>query len=115
MVGFVPSHMLPRKRPISLDPFLEPLISDIEGGFINGIEVNYKLATCGKAAGMTTIRHLMACVRLESLLKWGKVDVDNANQIACMFLKHATTIIPTLEEKHVIQQKTRMSEITWTY
>ena len=61
MVGFVPSHMLPRKRPISLDPFLEPLISDIEVGFINGIEVNYKLATCGKAAGMTTIRHLITC------------------------------------------------------
>jgi len=37
VVGFVPSHMLPKKRPISLDPFLEPLVMDIEDGFINGI------------------------------------------------------------------------------
>jgi hypothetical protein len=35
-VGFVPSHLLPDKRPNSLDPFLEPLISDIERGFIEG-------------------------------------------------------------------------------
>ena len=39
VVGFVPSHMLPKKRPISLDPFLEPLIADIEDGFISGIQV----------------------------------------------------------------------------
>ena len=44
VVGFVQSHMLPKKRPISLDPFLEPLVMDIEDGFINGIQVNYNLA-----------------------------------------------------------------------
>ena len=37
MVGFVPSYLLPKKRPISLDPFLEPLMQDIEEGFINGL------------------------------------------------------------------------------
>ena len=36
VVGFVPSHMLPKKRPNSLDPFLEPLVSEIENIFIDG-------------------------------------------------------------------------------
>lgn len=36
VVGFVPSHLLPKKRPIYLDPFLEPLMTDIEDGFIDG-------------------------------------------------------------------------------
>lgn len=61
MVGFVPSHMLPNKRPICLDPFLDPFVADIEDGFINGIQVNYKAATCGKPAGVTTLRHLVLC------------------------------------------------------
>ena len=34
--GFVPSYLLPNKRPNSLDPFLQPLIEDIEESFING-------------------------------------------------------------------------------
>ena len=34
--GFVPSYLLPKKRPASLDPFMEPFIRDIEEGFING-------------------------------------------------------------------------------
>ena len=37
VVGFVPSYLLPQKQPISLDPFLEPLMRDIEEGFINGL------------------------------------------------------------------------------
>ena len=61
MVGFVPSHMLPNKRPICLDPFLDPFVADIEDGFINGIQVNYKAAICGKPAGVTTLRHLVLC------------------------------------------------------
>ena len=39
-VGFVPSYDLPDARPNSIDPFLEPLVSDIEKGFIEG-EANY--------------------------------------------------------------------------
>ena len=35
-VGFVPSYVLPDGQPESLDPLLEPLISDIEAGFIEG-------------------------------------------------------------------------------
>lgn len=41
VVSFVPSHMLPKKRPNALDPFLEPLISEIENIFIDGYEVEY--------------------------------------------------------------------------
>ena len=36
VVGFVPSYLLPGKSPISLDPFFEPLIQEIETGYING-------------------------------------------------------------------------------
>ena len=36
VVGFVPSHLLPKKQPNALDPFFEPLISEIENIFIDG-------------------------------------------------------------------------------
>ena len=35
-VGFVPSYLLPDKRPNSLDPFLHTLVADLEKGFIEG-------------------------------------------------------------------------------
>ena len=35
-VGFVPSYDLPDAQPNSIDPFLEPLVSDSEAGFIEG-------------------------------------------------------------------------------
>ena len=38
VVGFVPSYQLPKSRPCSLDPFLHPLVSDIEKIFINGMK-----------------------------------------------------------------------------
>ena len=34
--GFVPSYTLPKKMPWSLDPFLHPLITDVEDAFIDG-------------------------------------------------------------------------------
>ena len=34
--GFVPSYLLPKKRPNSIDPFLHPLIEEVEDMFING-------------------------------------------------------------------------------
>lgn len=37
VVGFVPSYQLPKSRSCSLDPFLHPLISDIEDIFIDGM------------------------------------------------------------------------------
>lgn len=35
-VGFVPSYSLPDRRPNSLDPFLYPLVADLEKAFIKG-------------------------------------------------------------------------------
>ena len=35
-VGFVPSYDLPEARPNSIDPFLEPLVRDLEEGFTEG-------------------------------------------------------------------------------
>jgi len=34
--GFVPSHTVPNKMPWSMDPFLDPLITEVEDSFING-------------------------------------------------------------------------------
>ena len=36
VVGFVPSYLLTNKKYISLDPFIDPLIQDIERGFTEG-------------------------------------------------------------------------------
>ena len=41
-VGFVPSYDLPDKRPNSIDPFLEPLVSDIDNGFIEGKNFKFR-------------------------------------------------------------------------
>ena len=37
--GFVPNHMLPNKFAISLDPFLQILVEEIEDLFVNGKEI----------------------------------------------------------------------------
>ena len=36
VVGFVPKYLIPKKRACSLDPFLHPLLTDLEDGFIDG-------------------------------------------------------------------------------
>ena len=41
--GFVPTHKLPKKTPIALDPFLEPFIQEIEDGFIEGYTIKCSL------------------------------------------------------------------------
>ena len=61
VIGFVPTYLLPNKCPIFLDPFLEPLIIDIETGFIKGIDVNCSVPMCGKPEGPAIIRHLILC------------------------------------------------------
>ena len=40
--GFVPSYLLPKKRPNSLDPFLHPLVEEVEELFINGNQEHIK-------------------------------------------------------------------------
>ena len=45
--GFVPSYLLPNKTSCSLDPFLSPLMSEIEEAFINGNELySYTVMLC---------------------------------------------------------------------
>ena len=44
VVGFVPSCQLPKARPCSLDPFLHPLISDVENIFINGMNLQCSIS-----------------------------------------------------------------------
>ena len=39
VAGFVPCYQLPHKRSCCLDPFLHPLISEIEDIFIDGISM----------------------------------------------------------------------------
>ena len=63
VLGFVPAYLLPKGRPVALDPFLSPLIDDIEDGFINGIEVNnYAFSLPHFPSGPARLRHLILCV-----------------------------------------------------
>ena len=63
VVGFVPVYLLPERRPISLDPFLPPLLDEIEDGFINGIAVdNYSFTLPNFPSGPAKLRHLILCV-----------------------------------------------------
>ena len=59
VVGFVPCYLLPNRRPVSLDPFLAPLIEEIETGFIEGVDVEYTLETPWQEAGPAKLRHLI--------------------------------------------------------
>lgn len=77
--GFIPNYLLPNKASWYLDPFLHPLISDIEDAFINGIScymllyriiehtfilgisVDYKLEVAGIEPGQAKIRCLILC------------------------------------------------------
>ena len=34
--GFVPHYLLPNKMPWSIDPFLHPLVTELEDMFIDG-------------------------------------------------------------------------------
>ncbi len=41
VVGFVPTYILPKKRPCLLDPFLDPLVTDVEDIFIHGTALKH--------------------------------------------------------------------------
>lgn len=102
--------MLPNKRPICLDPFLDPFVADIEDGFINGIQVNYKAATCGKPAGVTTLRHLVLCFSgdhcgLCEVGKWESLVAGVVNLKVYTFQKQIIIIIQTSENKLAFLQK----------
>ena len=61
VVGFVPNYLIPNKRSDALDPFLEPLVRELEDGFISGIRVDYSLAVADIHPGPAVIRHLLLC------------------------------------------------------
>ncbi|PFX17367.1 hypothetical protein AWC38_SpisGene18303 [Stylophora pistillata] len=70
VVGFVPSFLLPCKRSISLDPFLDPLIREIEG-FI----------------------HVAALVIIVANVKWENLSsVENLDAIAAKPQFHGTSL-----------------------
>eukprot|EP00731_Ephydatia_muelleri_P034450 Em0060g8a len=57
--GFVPSYLLPNKCPISLDPFLEILVKELEDLFVNGMEVEYTGSSEGLPPGKIVIRCIL--------------------------------------------------------
>jgi hypothetical protein len=61
VIGFVPNYLIPNKRSDALDPFLEPLIRELEDGFVDGIQVDYKFPTANILPGRAIIRHLLLC------------------------------------------------------
>ena len=57
VVGFVPTYLLPERRPVALDPFLLPLLEEIEDGFINGVKVdNYQPRSRGLSSSRPSER-----------------------------------------------------------
>ena len=59
VVGFVHCHLLPDRRPNCLDPFLEPLLTELTDLFINGIEVDYPLTVERIPDGRATLRAIL--------------------------------------------------------
>ena len=63
VVGFVPTYLLPERRPVALDPFLLPLLEEIEDGFINGVEVDNNAFSIPQfPCGPAKLRHLILLV-----------------------------------------------------
>ena len=61
VAGFVPNYLLPKQRSNALDPFLEPLLRELEEGFISGISANYAMEVADIQPGPALIRHLLLC------------------------------------------------------
>ena len=47
-VGLFQAYFLPKKMPWSLDPFIDPLITDIEDSFIHGTYIMYNYVVKGR-------------------------------------------------------------------
>jgi hypothetical protein len=102
VIGFVPTYELPAQTLISLDPFLDPLILEIENGFIEGIDVEYALALPGFPSGPATLHHLlllwtgdhMAQCEVSKALFVAKKDVNfvTSQERECLIL-HAIAIL----------------------
>lgn len=114
VIGFVPSYLIPKKRSPALDPFLEPLIKDLEEGFINGIPVNYAGTVAGIPPGPTRIRHLLLFWKGDhngqceagKFIKCGKQGCRRVNYKGCLCQLPITTISLVLDCKADFQWKT---------
>lgn len=55
VVGFVPTYKIRKRTAISLDPFLEPVIQEIENGFIEGSLLLFfnPRVTCGNVVSFS--------------------------------------------------------------
>ena len=64
VVGFVPFTTIPNDVPEAFDPFLEPLMSDLTSGFIDGFKVSYPsnfTISHFKPSEKPTVRVLLLC------------------------------------------------------
>ena len=52
VLGFVPSYLLPNKRACSLDPFLDPLVCELEDSLINGNHTSLLARPCVPVANL---------------------------------------------------------------
>uniref|UniRef100_A0A7M5WW45 Uncharacterized protein n=3 Tax=Clytia hemisphaerica TaxID=252671 RepID=A0A7M5WW45_9CNID len=59
--SFVPEHKLPNKQPTALDPYLEPLVEEIEELFIDGMDIDYPEVDDEFPAGRFRVRCMMLC------------------------------------------------------
>ena len=61
VVGFVSCYEVPNKRACALDPFLEPLVRDLEDSFMTGTRVKYATDVIGgcSSAVETVVRCLL--------------------------------------------------------
>ena len=101
-------------RSQALDPFLEPLIKDLEKGFINGIPLNYAATVTGIPPGPTRICHLLLCWKgdhngqceVGNFIILVKRDANGVNYNGCFCKLPITTITLVLDCKVDFQWKT---------
>ena len=114
VVAFVPSYLIPQMRIQALDPFLEPLIKDLEKRFINGIPLNYAATVTGIPPGPTRICHLLLCWKgdhngqceVGNFIILVKRDANGVNYNRCFCKLPITTITLVLDCKVDFQWKT---------
>ena len=95
VVGFVPTYLLPERRPVALDPFLLPLIEEIEDGFINGIEVdNYAFSLPQFPSGPAKLRHIVLLVTGDHVAICEMCKALFCGKNPCRRCKCGSTLIP---------------------
>lgn len=87
--------MVPERRPIALDPFLLPLLEEIEDGFINGIKVdNYAYLIPEFPSGPAKPRHLILLVTADHVSMCEICKALFCGKNACRFYKCGSPLVP---------------------